>query len=113
LFLLTSADNLMTCLDVTTGQKLLEHEFAPDTGDGVFYASPLAIRDDVYALREDGTMIIFTVRQKEETCSYAGVGHGRLKDQTHCWATPAVSNGCLFIRSKTHLYCIAATKSSE
>lgn len=34
------------------------------------------------------------------------LGLGELARQEYCWASPAVADGALFLRSRTRLYCI-------
>jgi len=104
--LLLNSSGLLTGLDVATGRKLLEHEIGDEPGKGHFFATPLVVGDRVYALREDGTTIIFRIAARGGDRAFQRLGIGRLTRQELCWASPAVADGALFLRSKTHLYCI-------
>jgi outer membrane protein assembly factor BamB len=92
-----SRTGILFCRDATTG-----HEFWRQRLEGRFLASLLAGDDHVYALNTDGTMFVVAaaseatepvVNQFDEPCA----------------ATPAIANGCLFVRSPRHLTCIGGS----
>ena len=108
LYLLNGTASELTVLRLADGHKVLYHDLADDSGAG-YYASLIAVAGRVYALRSDGTTFVFRAARKGGKYVYESLGHGRLAGQKGCWASPAVADGRLFLRSRTHLYCIAAT----
>ncbi len=86
------------CVDAETGTEIAKKRL-----DGQFYASAVLIEDKLYAVsRFDGTYVF------EATPELKQIAHNRLSDQSDFSASPAVSDGQLFLRSDTHLYCIEA-----
>ena len=71
--------------------------------EGRFYASLVLIGKRLYAVsRFSGTHIL------EATPELKQVAHNELTDDSDFSASPAVSDGQLFLRSDRFLYCIAA-----
>ena len=92
LFMVTSGGKL-TALDADTGQELWLHD-APGC-----YASLIASGNAVYALGRDGTTLIF---QADRT--FHAIAQNRIGDAAD--ATPAMSDGRLYLRSNKWLWCI-------
>jgi outer membrane protein assembly factor BamB len=88
---------IMTCLKARTGE-LVWQERLPGRGD--YYASPIAADGKIYALSEEGIMTV--IRAKP---SYDLISVNPLTER--CLASPAISDGQIFIRSDNHLFCIA------
>jgi outer membrane protein assembly factor BamB len=63
------------------------------------HASPLLINGMIYSLADDGTMFVVQPGPKFRVVARNSLGED-------CNATPAVSAGCLFVRSTQHLWCI-------
>ncbi len=82
-----------------------------ETGDTVWHerlghpitASPVLIGDKVYAADESGEVYVFAAEPKFRLLARNSVGEP-------VFATPAVADGKLYVRGKTHLYCIARGK---
>ena len=108
LYLLDGVASELTVLRLADGRKMLSRSLK-GTGVEGFCASPIAVAGRVYAQATDGTMLTFRVVRKDGKYTYEELGRGKLTKQEGCWASPAVSDGRLYIRSKTHLYCIART----
>ena len=93
--LYTLADNgTLTCLDAVTGQEVWQERLK-----GKFAASLLYANGQIYCVDQDG----------KTTVLKAGRGFAVLAENTldaGCMASPAVSGNALFLRTKTHLYCI-------
>jgi len=106
-------DGYVTGIDLKTGQTVFEHFFEEDEGDGGFYASPVAVGNLIYALREDGVLVVFRAEREGARYWYRRIGLGTLKDQENCWATPAFANDSIYLRSGTHLYRIRAGDRSR
>jgi outer membrane protein assembly factor BamB len=93
-FTITDA-GFVSLTEARTGDKLWYERL----GSGVVFASPLLINGLIYCLAGDGTMFILKWGHKFEL-----VATNKLDEECH--ATPAVSNGQLFVRSANHLWCI-------
>lgn len=70
--------------------------------DAKFYASPLMINDNVYAASEQGIVYVFAA----EPNGYRLVSQNAIGELIR--ATPAVANGTLYVRTKSHLYAIGS-----
>lgn len=89
---------VVNCVDIKSGEEAGRARLG-----GQFYASILLINDRLYAIsRFEGTHIL------EATPELKTVAQNKLNDESDFSASPAVSNGELFIRSDNSLYCIAA-----
>jgi hypothetical protein len=72
----------------------------------MYYASPVVSDEHVYILSEDGTTLVLKTPDTASGKPPAIVAQCSLAGQKHCWATPAIAEGRLFLRSGTHLYCL-------
>ncbi len=87
---------IATCLDATTGQAVWQERL-----DGKFGASPVLADGRLYCLAEDGsTTVIMADRQFRKLAKNPLEGP--------CNASPAISNGRIFIRSQASLFCVRA-----
>jgi hypothetical protein len=84
------------CYEATTGNEAWTERLG-----GAFSASPILIGDKVYAISEDGTAYVYKALPKFELLARNVIGESVI-------ATPAVADGRLFIRGKTHLYCFGS-----
>ncbi|QIF05720.1 PQQ-binding-like beta-propeller repeat protein [Roseimicrobium sp. ORNL1] len=101
------------CADAKTGAMIYRERLggaAAQSGGGggrrgggkPFYASPVLIGDKIYAVsRKQGVFILAAKPQFQVLATNFLAGDG-----TDFNATPAVSDGCLFLRSNKALYCI-------
>jgi outer membrane protein assembly factor BamB len=90
---------LVTCLDARTGE--VKYEGARTPMPGSFTASPIAFDGKILLFSEDGDTHVIK----------AGPRHEVLRTNVLAepiYASPAVSQGRLFIRGAQHLYCIRA-----
>jgi outer membrane protein assembly factor BamB len=98
------------CADAKTGAELYrERVGGGSTGRGrgkPFYASPILVGDKIFAVsRRQGTFVLAAKPQFEVLATNVIAG-----DDTDFNATPAVSDGCLFLRSNQGLYCVGSGK---
>lgn len=108
---LVSSNGVLTVLDSTTGETAYKRRIG-DTG-GAYSASPIAADGRIYLTSEDGD--IFVVRAGPE---YELLATNRMGEV--CLATPAISEGQIFVRTAGHLLAltdgiapeVAATKNS-
>ena len=87
---------LLSCSNAKTGDTIFPRQRL-DTGGGRFYASPWAYNGKLFLLNEDGTTWVV-----EDGPEFNLVRKNSLDD--YAWATPAISQGSLFIRTYTKLY---------
>ena len=85
------------CLDPRTGKILWQS----DPRGGICWGSLVAVGRTGYVSNCKGTTIVFRL----DPSRYTEIARNALGEPCH--ATPAVSNGELFIRTWKHLYCIA------
>jgi outer membrane protein assembly factor BamB len=95
LFVLTDS-GVATLLEAKTGKKIWSERL----GSRLHHASPLLVNDLIYCLADDGTTFLLKWDDEFELVEKNALGE-------ECHATPAVSDGHLFIRSATSLWCIA------
>lgn len=95
-FTLTSQGTL-TCYQSADGKKLWQQEYSDS-----FLASPSIVGQYIYLLSEKGSMYIAKFDRE-----FTKVGKSDLAEK--CYASPAFSNGCIFIRAEKNLYCIGST----
>ncbi|MCI0701813.1 MAG: PQQ-like beta-propeller repeat protein [Planctomycetia bacterium] len=97
-FFLVTDTGIATLLEAKTGKKIWSERL----GSRLHHASPLLINGLIYCLAEDGTMFILKSGDEFEIVAKNALGE-------ECHATPAVSEGQLFIRSSTSLWCIGGS----
>jgi outer membrane protein assembly factor BamB len=99
-FYIANADNegSIECRDVATGQPRWE---VKRTNDGPHWGSLLLADGNLYSPGQKGVTRVFAANPDQ----YEEVSVNDLGEQTH--ATPAISDGELFIRTWEALYCIA------
>jgi len=93
LFLVTS-DGLLTCWDLKDGRNVWKHDF-----EAAFIASPSLAGNRLYVLGRKGVMHVVETLKEFKLIGTADVGE-------QCEASPAFADGRIFIRGKTHLFCI-------
>lgn len=102
LYLMTET-GLLTCLDARTGEVKYEGGRVPIPAS--FKASPVAFEDMILLTSEDGDSFLIK----------AGPVHEVLRTNSLAepvWASPAISQGRIFIRAEKNLYCIGNAKSA-
>ena len=92
-----SANGVLTVFDAITGERTYRRRIG-DTG-GAYSASPIAADDRLYLTSKDGD--IFVVRAGPE---YELLATNRMGEV--CLATPAISEGQIFIRTTNHLLAV-------
>lgn len=93
-FLLTSVGTL-TCYDAVKGDMLWAEEF-----DVEFSSSPSLVGNRVYLIAKTGkAWIVEPSREKCKRIGLADLGE-------ECVASPAFQDGRIYLRGKTHLFCL-------
>lgn len=97
LYLLESGGYLF-CYDAQTGKTIWEHDFEND-----YSASPSLVGDRIYLLAEDGVMTILKNDREFKEIAKCEIGEKTL-------ATPAFSDGMIYIRGENSLFCIGCKR---
>ncbi len=84
------------CADAASGKVLFSEQIMNKESS----ASPILVGDSILAIADTGEYVIFKAGREFEE-----VHRGQLGQKVI--ATPAVSNGRLFVRGETHLFCFA------
>lgn len=84
----------VSCYDAKTG-TLLWKERVGET----FHASPVAVGDRVYIPTKEGTVAVVAAGSEFKLLSTNSIGEQLI-------ASPAVSNGQIFLRGEKHLFCV-------
>jgi outer membrane protein assembly factor BamB len=85
---------ILTAVDAKTGERLWQERV-----EGVFSASPVAGGGHVYFVTENGDTIVVKAGRTPEVVSRNSLGERAL-------ASPAISQGRIFVRTDDHVYCI-------
>ena len=99
LFLLTDS-GVATCVEASTGaihwRKRIE---------GDFYSSPLWIENRLYAISKRGEVVILAADRE-----FKELGRVELGEKT--FATPAIANGIMYIRTQSLLYSLGSKNTN-
>jgi outer membrane protein assembly factor BamB len=92
------------CADAETGALLYRERI-----DAEFYASPVQADDVLYYVsRNSGTFVL------PAGAEFEVLAHNRIEtDAGRFDASPAISDGRMYLRSGTHLYCVAKEGGEE
>jgi outer membrane protein assembly factor BamB len=91
---------VLTCYEAQTGKQLYAQRLGGRNG---YTASPVAADGRLYLTDEDGATVVVKAGPKFEKLATNPLGEA-------CLATPAVSDGMLFIRTQHHLWALGRTK---
>jgi outer membrane protein assembly factor BamB len=101
LFYMVKDGGIVTTLDAATGQTLKEGRATGAAGK--YVASPVAADGKVFLASVDGKVTVLKAGAQWEV-----LGVNDLGDEIH--ATPALSGGRLYVRTRGTLYCFGAAK---
>jgi outer membrane protein assembly factor BamB len=90
-------NGVLAAYNAVTGEKVYQERLGGE--GGAFTASPVAADGKLYFASEDGDVFVVRAGAKYEFLSKNPMGEVMM-------ATPAVSDGTLFIRTKDHLFAI-------
>jgi len=99
-FFLVTDNGFGYCLDAKTSKRLWQHRLGDHHS-----ASPVSAGGLLYFPDDDGTTYVVKGTDKFELVSRNKLAEG-------CRASPAISDGQIFIRTLTHLYCIGLPRSA-
>ena len=92
-FLVVSDSGVANCFEAKTGHLLWQERL------GEHHASPVSAEGRVYFLNDRGVMNVVIPGP-----TYANVAQNKLDER--CYASPAISQGRMFLRTFTQLYCL-------
>jgi len=84
----------VTAIDAATGKRIWRQR-----GDGIFSASPVAGDGKIYFVSETGETIVLKAGRQAEVLARNDIGERLI-------ASPAVSDGAIYLRSDDRLFCI-------
>jgi outer membrane protein assembly factor BamB len=87
---------VMGCINAKTG-ALAWQQRLPARGN--YFASPVSADGKIYTLSEEGDVSVVAAKPEFEVLASNSIGE-------RCMASPAISEGLIFIRSDNQLYCI-------
>ena len=102
-----SNQGVLTAYNVDTGERIYQERLAGK--GGAFTASPVASDGKIYLSSEDGDVFVVKAGPKHELLATNPVGEVMM-------ATPAISDGLLFVRGINHLFAFgepAPTKTAK
>lgn len=98
-YLYTCKDGgVLTCYDAKTGKRFYRERLG--TGKSGFTASPVAADGKLYHANEDGDVFVIQIGPEYKELAVNPMGE-------ICMATPAISEGVLFFRTRGHLVAIS------
>lgn len=92
---------IVTCMDIKTGKELWMKRVG-----GKFSGSPVCVDGNIYCIGEGGTVVVIAAKDQFEEL-------GRTELNETSYATPAISNGKMYLRTETHLYCLPSKNSKS
>lgn len=98
LYFVKRLDNILTCLDATTGEVVFERIRIADV-DNV-WSSPVGADGRIYITGRDGTTVVLDHGREYEVLAV-----NRLDDRVD--ATPALVDGEIYLRGRRYLYALA------
>jgi outer membrane protein assembly factor BamB len=88
----------VNCVDVADGKEAWKQRI-----DGPFWASPVIADGKLYAVNNKGRTSVVQLGDRPKV-----LARNDLDDTIN--ATPAIANGCIYLRSDKYLYCVGAKK---
>jgi outer membrane protein assembly factor BamB len=92
---LVATGGFVTCVDLRSGQPHFERERLGLGGE--YYASPVAVGEHILICAQRGTVFLIKAQDQLEIIHQVGLGEP-------IFATPAVADNTLYLRSETHLW---------
>src|SRR5436189_79033 len=86
----------MSCLDLKTGKEIYSRQ---RLRSGTYSGSPVVAEGKIYITNEDGVTVVVKAGP-----AFQVLAENDFDDYT--LSSPAISDGQIFIRTATHLYCI-------
>ena len=103
LYFTQSNKGILTSLNVTTGEAIIERTRLPDIQN--IYASPVGANSHVYFAGRTGAIVVL-----KHTNELNVVATNKLDDEFN--ASPVPVGDCLYLRGRQYLYCIGENKNN-
>ena len=91
------------CIDAKTGKEVYRERLQSKGGIPKFYASPIVVDGKLISISRNAGAFVLEAKPKFKQLAQNTFA----SDRSVFNASPAVSNNRLFLRSDTHLYCVA------
>ena len=89
------------CLDAKNGEVAYQQRLTPEPG--IIYSSPVVADGKIYIVSQHNGTYVLAAQPK-----YQLIAHNDLGDDSRANASPAISDGRLFLRTDEALYCIGS-----
>jgi len=96
-------DGFLQCYELATGKMVFEERLPATGGSSATWGSPVLVGDRLYVVNQSGDTLLLRAAPKYELLASNPLGE--LSN-----ATPAFSDGQVFIRTHAALYCVAEGK---
>ena len=91
------------CLNASTGREAFRERLKSSSRTPQFYASPVVVAGKIISVSRNAGAFVLEAKSKFKQLAQNTFA----SDRSVFNASPAVSNNRLFLRSDTHLYCVA------
>jgi outer membrane protein assembly factor BamB len=102
-FYTCSNNGMVTCYEAKTGKQVYQNRLG---GSGGYTASPVAANGKIYCTGEEGEVRVVKAGPKFELLAVNPMGD-------ICMATPAITDGMVFVRTQQFLYGIGRERLSQ
>ena len=93
-----AGQGVVTCLDVATGKQIWQERVGSS-----FYSSPVCVNGRLYCASKKGVVYVIAAADKFELLAKVDLGE-------QCYATPAVADGVMYLRTNTKLFSLGGKK---
>jgi outer membrane protein assembly factor BamB len=100
LFFSISSDGTLYCYDAATGKNYWHEKVRRH------HASPVLVGGLIYCINDDGQINVIKPAKTFQRVAQFDMGE-------QCYASPAISDGQVFLRGFEHLYCIGKSRHAE
>ena len=91
-------EGTVTCLDVATGKQIWRQRVGSS-----FYSSPICVNGRLYCASKKGVVFVVAAAGKFVLLAKVSLGD-------KCYATPAISDGVMYLRTNTKLFSLGGKK---